>query len=144
LEGLVTHTILSPHTLVLLRLVVGVVFFLHGLPKWSSLAGTAQFFASLGIPAAGIMAPWVAFVESVGGLALIVGVFTRYAGILLAIDMLVAMVAFKFPKVGFIAPPNQPGVGAELDILLFAGSLVLAAFGPGPFSVDRLLARRKS
>jgi uncharacterized membrane protein YphA (DoxX/SURF4 family) len=72
------------------------------------------------------------------------GAFTRYAGILTAIDMAVAMVAFKFPKVGFIAPLNQPGVGAELDILLLAGSLVLVAFGPGPLSVDEALVRRKA
>jgi putative oxidoreductase len=134
---------LAPYALVLLRLVVGVVFFLHGLPKWSGLEGTAQFFASLGIPAAGMMAPWVAFVESVGGMALVLGVFTRYAGILLAVDMVVAMLTFKFPRVGFIASPNQPGVGAELDALLFAGALVLVAFGPGPFSVDHARARRK-
>jgi putative oxidoreductase len=134
---------LAPYSLILLRLAAGVVFFLHGVPKWLGLEGTTQFFASLGIPAAGIMAPWVAFVECAGGLALIAGAFTRYAGVLLAIDMAVAMLTFKFPKVGFIGPLNQPGVGAELDLLLFAGSIVLAALGPGPLSIDQALTRRK-
>jgi putative oxidoreductase len=130
------------YALLFLRLVVGIVFVLHGYPKWGSLGGTAQFFGSLGIPAPGLFAPIVAFVETVGGLALIVGVLTRYAGLLLAIDMIVAFLTFK-TKIGFIAPMDKPGPpGGELDLLLLAGSLIIATLGPGAFSLTRMMGKK--
>ncbi|MDR7555433.1 MAG: DoxX family protein [Armatimonadota bacterium] len=131
------------YALTLLRVIVGLTFLLHGLPKWGNLGGVAGFFGNVGIPAPSLMAPWVAFLETVGGLALIVGVATRYAGVLLAIEMVVTTVVVKWPRVGFIAPLDRPGVGAELDLLLLAGALVVATLGPGRLSVEGDLLKRQ-
>lgn len=75
--------------LLALRVVVGLFFVLHGVMKFMNLGGTSGFFGSLGIP------PWFAYivaaVEVLGGLALIVGLWTRWAGYLLALIMLGAL-----------------------------------------------------
>ena len=64
--------------LVILRVVVGLVFALHGFQKLTEMgiSGVAGFFGSIGIPAAMLMAVIVTFVELLGGIALIVGVGT--------------------------------------------------------------------
>lgn len=62
-----------------LRIVVGVTFLLHGLDKLGDVSGTEQFFASLAIPAPGLLALFVAVAETVGGLLLIAGLATRLA-----------------------------------------------------------------
>src|SRR3954463_6902115 len=82
-----------PWGIALLRVVVGVAFFMHGLQKLLQMGipGVSGFFASLGIPAPEVAAVVVSLVETFGGLALILGVMTRLAGILLGADMLVAL-----------------------------------------------------
>src|SRR3954468_2591075 len=62
--------------LLLLRLVVGVTFLLHGVQKLDDLSGTEQFFASLSIHAPQLMGPLVAVTETAGGLLLIAGLAT--------------------------------------------------------------------
>lgn len=132
----------GPYALLILRLVVGLVFVLHGYPKFRNLGALAGFFGGLGIPLPGIMAPWVAVLETFGGLALIAGVLTRYVGVLLAIEMVVTTLIFKLPTLGLIAPTDRPGAGAELDLLLLAGSLTIAALGPGAMSIEERMGKR--
>jgi len=120
--------------LLVLRLVVGVTFLLHGLDKLADLSGTEEFFASLEIPAPGLMAPFVALTETVGGLLLIAGLATPLAGVALAVDMLVALVTAHIDE-GFFAADG----GIELVLLLAAASLALALTGAGRFSADAAL-----
>ena len=77
----------------ILRAAVGIVFAMHG---WQKLAvmgvgGVGGFFGSLGVPAPELIAIVVTAVELIGGIALIVGVGTRIAGALLALDMVGAL-----------------------------------------------------
>lgn len=132
----------SPYALTVLRVVVGVAFLLHGLPKLQNLAGIAGFFGSLGVPAPEIMAPIVAAIEVGGGLLLILGVATRYVNLLHIAVMFVAILTVKL-GMGFIAAGDQPGVGYELDLLLLAGSLVMLTLGPGAISVENSLLKRE-
>ena len=132
----------GPYALALLRIVVGLTFLMHGYPKFQDLAGTAGFFGFLGIPAAGLMAPLVATIETVGGALLIIGLGTRYVNVLQAIVMLMAILTFKL-SVGFIAPGDQPGTGYELDLLLLTSSLVMLCFGPGSPSIDKNVLKRE-
>jgi putative oxidoreductase len=78
--------------LLVLRVVVGVTFVLHGLDKLSDLTGTEELFASLKIPAPALMAPFVALTETIGALLLIIGLATPLVGAALTVDMLVALV----------------------------------------------------
>jgi uncharacterized membrane protein YphA (DoxX/SURF4 family) len=75
--------------LTLLRVVAGVLFLLHGVMKLTNIAGTMGFFESLGLW--GWLAWVVAIVETLGGIALIVGFWTRWASCLLALIMLGAL-----------------------------------------------------
>ena len=54
--------------LLAVRVVVGLTFLLHGLDKLGDLSGTKQGFDAMGIPAPGVMAPFVAALETVGGI----------------------------------------------------------------------------
>jgi putative oxidoreductase len=120
--------------LLVLRLVVGVTFLLHGLDKLGDVAGTEKFFASLDIPAPGLMAPFVALTEATGGLLLIVGLATPLAGAALSVDMLVALVTAHIDE-GFFAADG----GIELVLLLGGASLALVLTGSGRFSADAAL-----
>lgn len=126
----------TPWAIALLRIVVGVVFFMHGLQKLFQMGvpGVSGFFASLGIPAPEAAALVVSLVETVGGLALILGAFTHLAGVLLAADMLVALLVVHRPN-GFFAGDG----GVELVLVLGAAALALAITGPGALALDSLL-----
>ena len=124
-----------PNTALLsLRIVVGVTFLLHGLDKLGDVSGTEQFFASLGIPAPGLMAPFVAATETVGGLLLIVGLATRLAAAALAANMLVALATAHDQLEFFVADG-----GVELEVLLAGASLALVLAGAGRFSLDDVI-----
>jgi putative oxidoreductase len=127
-------TTLTSAGLLVLRLIVGVTFALHGLDKLGDLSGTEEFFASLGIPAPGLMAPFVALTETVGGLLLIIGLATPLVGVALAGDMLVALVTAHIDA-GFFAADG----GIELVLLPGGASLALALTGPGRWSADAAL-----
>lgn len=121
-----------------LRLVTGIVFFAHGWKKFfvDGVGGFTAYLGQLGIPAPGFFGPVVASVELLGGLLLIVGLFTRWAAIPLAITMLVAAVTVH-AKNGFFLP-----AGFEYTLVLFATTTGLFLEGPGAFSADNLLAAR--
>jgi putative oxidoreductase len=120
-----------------LRVVVGIVFLAHGFQKLflMGFGGIAEMFGGLGIPAPGLFAVIVTLVEFLGGLALIVGLFTRIAAILLAGDMLVAILTVHLPHGFFIT-------NGELALVLLAANVALAVAGPGEAALDRLLAAR--
>jgi putative oxidoreductase len=132
------------YALLLLRVVVGIVFVAHGYPLWTRLGPLARYLASLSIPAPAFFAPVLAFVETFGGLAMILGVLTRYAGLALAATMAVSTLLVK-TQTGLIAPMDRPGPpGAELDLTLLAASLTIAAVGPGAVSLAGLIGRAAS
>ncbi|GAA2941640.1 DoxX family protein [Microbacterium luteolum] len=124
--------------LLVLRVVVGAIFAAHGAQKIFeyTLPGTIGSFAGMGIPLPEIAAPVVAFVELVGGILLIAGFFTRPVGILLAIDMAVALVAVHLPAGLWVGEG-----GYEFVAVLGVAALALAFTGAGKFSLDRALLR---
>lgn len=126
--------------ILVLRLAVGVVLAYHGWLKLQDVAGFAGFVESLGIPAPDLMAYVVTYLELLGGIALILGLATRYIAVLFAVEMAFTNLLVKF-DVGLIA--SEGGVGAELDILVLAITLTLVLVGAGRWSVDALLTRRR-
>lgn len=128
--------------LLVLRIVVGSTFALHGWQKFSefTIAGTQASFQKMGVPLADIAAPVVATLELAGGIALILGLLTRVAAGLLTIDMLGAMFVVHMAN-GFFVANN----GLELVLLLAAACLVFVLAGAGRYSLDnKLLAARNS
>jgi putative oxidoreductase len=131
---LLNPTIFPSAGLLSLRIAVGVTFLLHGLDKLGDISGTEQFFASLAIPAPGLMAPFVAVTETVGGLLLIAGLATRLAAAALTVNMVGALVTAHDNLEFFVTAG-----GIELEALLAGASLALALAGAGRFSLDRAL-----
>ena len=118
-----------------LRLVVGLVFLMHGGQKLFvfGLSGTADIMGKLGIPLPSLAAAIVIAAELLGGAAIILGVFTRWAGVILAIEMLVAIPVARFAG-GFFAP-----YGFEFEFTLLGACLTFAALGSGGASLDRFV-----
>ena len=123
--------------LAVLRIVTGLIFLAHGYQKFfiMGIDGTTGFFTQLGIPLPGVAAVLVATLESLGGIALILGLFTRIVAIPLAIDM-VSAIFFFHAKNGFFVPG-----GIEFVLLLMSAAIALALAGPGSPSLDSLLSR---
>ena len=120
---------LRPFTLLVLRLMLALLFIYHGYPKIEhGISGAEQYMMSVGLPA--YCAYIAVAVEIGGGVLLILGLFTRPAALLLAIEMAVAM--WKVDMVhGVKAVPEY-----QFALALGASALALASFGAGPISMD--------
>lgn len=123
----------------ILRVVVGIIFLAHGLQKLLliGIPGVTGFFTNAGIPLPGLSAVIVTAVETLGGLALILGLFTRWSAIPLAFTMLVALFAVHL-KNGFFAGDG----GFEFVLMLLAANVSLFLLGGGAFALDDVLERR--
>jgi putative oxidoreductase len=124
---------LKPLALLLLRVGLGVIFISHGYPKlFTQLQRTTQAFSSMGFP--GYFAYIAGVLEFFGGILLIVGLFTRIAGLLLAIEMGVAVVKVH----GMLANPMAVH-NYEFPLALMVGSFALAGAGAGLISLDQAI-----
>ncbi|MEM5495050.1 DoxX family protein [Hoeflea sp. AS16] len=117
------------------RVLLSIIFIMAGFGKLTSVAGTAGYMASMGIPMPAVTVWLVIAVELLGGLAILFGFFTRYAAWALA--------AFCVAS-GYLAhfqPEDQMQMTSFMkNIAIAGGFLALAAAGAGSFSID---ARRK-
>ncbi len=118
------------------RVVVGWVFMWSGWAKLNNLPQMIQNFTEWGIPYPEFMTPFVSGVEFVGGLLLLLGLFTRLAATPLVIVMIVAILAAKLDQVNSL----ETLLGFE-EIAYMALFGWLAVAGPGPVSLDALLKR---
>lgn len=119
----------------ILRIVVGIVFLAHGAQKLfvHGFGGVTHMFASMRIPLAHESAILVTLVEFLGGIALVLGLGTRWAAILLIADMAVAIGKVHLRN-GFFSA----GGGYEYPLTLLAALVALALAGPGSPSLGRL------
>ena len=124
--------------LAILRVVLGVTFILHGGQKLFvfGFAGVSGAFAQMGIPAPGLLGPFVAFVEFFGGIAILLGLLTRLAALGIGATMVVAILTVHL-KNGFFAP-----TGFEFPLSLLASAIALVITGAGDFSLDALIGKR--
>ncbi len=121
--------------LAVLRVVLGVIFVAHGVPKLTGgMEMTAGFFGSLGIPAPVLVAWAVALLETVGGLTLIVGFLVTPASILLSIHMLTGIILVHAQNGFYVVGPGSNGV--EFNLLLIASMVALVFAGPGLAALD--------
>ena len=122
----------------LLRITLGIAALAHGLLKVFvfTLPGTVGFFESLGLP--GFLAYVTAFVEIVGGLALIAGFQTRLVSLTMVPILLGAMWAHSGNGWVF---SNQGG-GWEYPLFWAVVLVVQAMLGSGAFAVDDMQARK--
>ena len=133
-------TLQSPF-LLFVRVYWGVQLAQNGWGKLHNLAHVTEFFASLNLPAPGLTATFVASVEFFGSILLVIGLFSRFVGLVLAIDM--AMAYIMADREALFSIFSDPGKFYVADpyTFLFAALLILI-FGPGKFALDTYLLRR--
>jgi putative oxidoreductase len=126
---------LEPYTRFLLRIVVGFTFSLHGMQKLLGFFG--------GVDGKGATVPFISligfagFLELVGGLLIVVGLFTSPVAFILCGEMAVAYFKAHFPH-GFLPLVNH----GELGVLYCFIFLYLCIAGAGPLSLDALLFKK--
>lgn len=121
----------------LARITVGMVFMQSGWGKLNHLPDIIKYFGELGIPKPEFQAPFAASAELVCGTLILAGLFTRLACVPLIIVMTVAILTARKPDYDGVS--SLFGFIEYLYIVLF---LWLGVAGPGPLSLDRLLAPR--
>ena len=125
-------TTCRPWALSLLRIVIGLLFLEHGTSKYLSLPVSQMTGAS---PTT--LSGFNGLIEIIGGVLIVLGLFTRPVAFILAGDMAIAYFLAHSPR-GFYPLLN----GGELAIVYCFVFLYIAAAGAGPLSVDHLLASR--
>jgi len=126
---------ISEFSLTLLRVVLGFIFVYHGYLKLfvkGGLPSTAFFFSQIGIPLPNISAFVVAFVELIGGLLLLIGLFTKWTSLVLIFEMAVAFFKVHLKK-GFLISNG----GYEFVLLILAALVVVLAYGAGKFALGK-------
>ncbi|HXG61556.1 MAG TPA: DoxX family protein [Planctomycetota bacterium] len=125
--------------LLVLRVFIGLCLAAHGAQKFFQvgLSGFSGHLVSLGFPAPGLMAFLSAATEFGGGFLVAVGLLTRPAALALTINMLVAALVVH-AKEGYFLPK-----GMEYALNLAAAFAAIVLTGPGRFSLDAVLARRR-
>ena len=127
--------------LLVVRLYWGVQMAQTGWGKLNTLDRVTNFFTTLGIPAPGVNAVFIATLEFVGGILFALGLGSRLIAMLFIGDMLVAYWAGDREALfSIFSSPDKFYAAAPYTFLI--ASLIVFIFGPGKYSVDALLARR--
>jgi len=140
----------GPRATMLIRLMAGGVFFWEGILKFVYVNQGVGRFTKLGMPMPETLAPAIAVLEIVGGLALISGVLTRPFAVLFIGEMIVAMLSTKISMYLGTSPlplppvPPQVGIWAVLhevrsEYAQIVSCIFLLISGPGPWSLDASL-----
>ena len=117
--------------LLLLRIVFGAIVIAHGFPKLKNLKETSLNFSNMGFRPGVLWGTLVALLESLGGIALVLGLMTVPLAMLFMMEFFV-IVIWKLAKHGAFVG------GWEFDLLLFAAAAVLFFSGAGTISLDYL------
>ena len=141
----------APASIILLRLMAGGVFFWEGILKFVYTNQGVGRFTKLGIPFPEVSANFVAVLEIVGGLLLILGLLTRFISFLFIIEMIVAILS---TKIGIFLgtsplplPPSPPQIGVwavlheiRADYAQIMTSAFLLITGPGRLAIDKVFS----
>lgn len=129
--------------LFILRVVLGITFFVHGVNKLQQgIPKTVEYFSNLKLPILNMNVPYTEIIaivvialEIVGGIGLVIGLSTRFISFLFILLMIGAISTVKFP-LGFLH-------GYELDVLLMAMAATLLFTGSHLIALDNLFVERK-
>lgn len=123
-----------------LRLSLAAIFIAHGAQKLLGISAAIVAFQQMGFSPGALWAPVTALIELLSGLALVAGVYTRLAALLLLLTQLVAVFVVHLPN-GFFLKPGAPGF--EYNLALIGALLALVFLGSGKIGVDEALRRHR-
>ncbi|MFC5647914.1 DoxX family protein [Paenibacillus solisilvae] len=119
----------------LMRVVLGILFLAHGINKFQmGLGNVSAWFESAGTP--GYLAYIAGWLEVIGGILLIVGLFTRYISALFVVMLIGAVFTMKLTA-GLLG--NGQMAGYELDLAYIMLAIYLIFAGPGLLSIDKVI-----
>lgn len=118
----------SVWTLMIFRVVLGIIFLSDGFPKIKNLKTNPENFELLGFNPGKWVGRIVIFLESIGGAFLVLGIFTQYAALLLAVQMIIS-VCWNIWKEG------EMNKDFYFRLILTVSALVVATNGGGSFSL---------
>jgi putative oxidoreductase len=123
-----------------LRTVIGLVFLIHGGQKlfYFGVSGVTDMLSKMGFLFPQLFAVLLIAIEVGGAIAILVGLYTRAAGAVLALEMVIAIFVARVGG-GFFTP-----YGYEFELTLCGACLTLAANGAGGISIDAMLKQRRS
>ncbi len=119
------------------RVTLGYVFVETGWGKIHNLDAIVQFFGSIGIPYPELQAPFVSWVELIGGSLILAGLMTRLAAVPLGITMVVAILTAKIKELTGVS-----ALFGFIEYLYLVMFFWLAVEGPGPVSLDHVLGKK--
>jgi putative oxidoreductase len=130
------YSTLQQYGIAILRIIVGIIFIMHGSQKLFTYGyqGVVGSMGQMGIPAPEVAAVLIMATEFIGGILLLLGLFTRLAAIPIAFAMLVAIVQVHL-KNGFFAG----GGGYEFPLTLAVAAIALVLTGSGAWAIDNVL-----
>ncbi len=120
-------------SLFFLRIVVAAIFLYHGWPKATDFTMAMEKFVGMGFP--GFLGPVVGIVEVIAAVLILLGIWHAWANYALAVIIVVAIAGVQIP--GAISAGKLLPAGLERDLLILAGTLVLALHGPGACTVKK-------
>ncbi len=130
----------APYAALVLRVSLGVMYIAHSLVLkhfMYTLPGTAQFFASIGLPAA--LAYLTFWVELLGGVALVAGIGTR----VVALGLIPILLGATWVHAGNGWVFSAANGGWEYPVFLIAASVAAALLGAGRYALSNLYDTRK-
>lgn len=134
----------APFLLLFIRLYWGWQYHVTGMGKLRHLDRITQYFGgTLHLPAPHATAVFVAVTETFGGLLLLLGLGTRFLAPIFIAEMFVAFLTAQREALFSVFSDYDKFTSAD-PFLFLAAFLVLFAFGPGLFSLDALIFRRRS
>jgi putative oxidoreductase len=125
------------------RILMSYLFLSAGWGKLTNVVGTAAYFTALGVPSPSVMSYVVGALEVAVGVALILGLATRYVAIVIFIFVLVAT-AFAHRYWTYPAEAHRAQfIQFTKNLAIMSGSLFLLVVGAGRFSIDAMLAKKQ-
>ncbi len=119
------------------RVLFAVMFVVSGWGKITDFAGTAGYIASAGLPLAPLLAVIAILIELGSGIAIVIGWKTRWAAVVMILFLIVITPIFH---AFWAVPPDQTmmqSINFQKNLSILGGALLLFAFGPGRYSVDK-------
>jgi putative oxidoreductase len=119
------------------RALLALIFIVSGFGKITGFAGTAGFMASKGMPMAEVLLVGTIAVEFLGGLMLLVGWKARWAALAIFLFIILATLIFHNPAGLTGQEAQNQMINIMKNLAIMGGMLMVFAFGPGAWSLDR-------
>ncbi len=122
------------YSLLFIRIALAIVFVIHGWLKFSGLEAAGEAFGSLGAPMPHFLAFVAAVIEFFGGIAILLGLYSRIAAGLIACTMATAIFSVHFAD-GFVG-------GYEYPFVLLFVALAVVFGGPGKMTINYIINKK--